>query len=177
MANDCYYRMRIAGKKENVKEFTRAMKGVDEYESCGVGRVFDCTIVDEFMLDESFVEYLEGDCAWSILTAMRDPSRENNVESLSKRLSLSVEAYSEEPGVGFAEHFGIINGEIIIDECVDYFECYLPDFEENISYYDDEFWNSELVKASGMSRENYESFVNTGGYITLGGYHNMEFSI
>lgn len=80
---------------------------------------------------------LSGDCAWSVASCMTDSptsyynqlrerygnrSKATTLKLESKILNLIIEVYSEEPGCCFSEHMLYVNGEEIIDECVDYYE-------------------------------------------------------
>ena len=72
----------------------------------------------------------------------------------AKELGLKVEIFSSEPGCCFAEHILVDeNGETVIDECFDYEELYLGDYETkeeaekdlNIKIADDEWTNEDYV--------------------------------
>ena len=86
-------------------------------------RVFEC---DKFEEDDDGQEYyvmVEGDCAWSVHSCMfegpltySDISKDDGfyrlkkehsttMEEATKKLNLTVEIFSSEPGVGFAEHY------------------------------------------------------------------------
>lgn len=162
MANSCHYYMNIYGEVANIREFIRAMRHEGEYTDGGVGRVFSC---------DEIVHYItclcEGDCAWSVLTAMRNGSDPNNIEKLSKRLHLDIEVYSSEYGVGFEEHFVVSDGNVIVDECVDAYTWSVDDI-------DDDFFENKMVIDAGITRDNYEDFI-VDDYITVGGYKDWWF--
>lgn len=71
MANNCWYQMRIAGKKESVDQFIAMLSGKAPTR---LGRVFSV------YTDEPFTPYpgnkgigyadISGDCAWSIKESM-----------------------------------------------------------------------------------------------------------
>lgn len=162
MANDAYYEMNVMGKKSAVDEFIRAMEGKDEYTDNGVGRV-SCEVFRKHDNDDGTVTYsCAGDCAWSILCAMRDNGRPNNIESLSERLGLEIEAYSEEYGIGFHEHVYINHGIVEVDECVDAYEFNVDDIDDDI------IWDMPKVRESGITKENYMEYAEDG-YIRVGG--------
>lgn len=91
--------------------------------------------------DEPNASYLYGYCAWSVYSCMFGTSHTyyddfitekygnkyigfmgTTLPDESRRLNLKIEVYSEEPGCGFMEHYLIDNGEILIEDCVDYME-------------------------------------------------------
>lgn len=165
MPNYSYYEMKIKGTKKNVEKCIRAMRWEGEYADNGVGRVFNCDIIEQ---NDNFT-IVGGDCAWSISSAMRKGENENNIEKLSKKLNLSIEAYSEEPGCEFQEHFCVINGNIQLDECVDYIETY----EEDVPELDDCFWTQQVVVEAGVTKDNYTDYL-ADGYLHIGGYSSWD---
>ena len=91
--------------------------------------------------DEPNASYLSGYCAWSVYSCMFGTPHTyyddfitekygnkyigfmgTTLPDESRRLNLKIELYSEEPGCGFMEHYLIDNGEILIEDCVDYEE-------------------------------------------------------
>lgn len=91
--------------------------------------------------DELNASYLFGYCAWSVDSCMFGTRHTyyddfitekhgnkyigfmgTTLPDESRRLNLKIEVYSEEPGCGFMEHYLIDNGEILIEDCVDYQE-------------------------------------------------------
>ena len=176
MANNCWYDLSVKGTEENVKAFIRAMKWQDEYADCGVGRVFECDIIDEFAWRGEYYAKISGDCAWSVKSAMCQAYNENNLEAISQRLNLTIEVFSEEPGIGFMEHFAVENGSIMVDDCFDYYECDIDEFEMLMNNDElDYFFEQDFVKEAGMIKENYMEFMHDG-YIEVGGCDlNWEF--
>ena len=125
MANNAFYHMKVVGDSKNVEEFIRAMKWQGEYTVQGVGRVFNADVYEK----EDDYAIIGGDCAWSVISAMRNEGNPNNIEKLSARLNLAIEVYCEECGFEFQEHFLVKNGNVMIDECVDWEEYAVEDFE------------------------------------------------
>lgn len=168
MANNCYYEMHVSGERKAVHEFVRAMKWMGEYAEQGVGRVYSC---DKFDIDDGqgdgYAIGLSGDCAWSILSAMRDDSNPNNIQKLSERLGLEIEAYSSEYGIGFEEHVYINKGDVEVNECVDAYEVCVDDI-------DDETFNSDEFKKKGITKDNYMDYEEDG-WIQVGGFDDWEF--
>lgn len=160
MANYCEYTMKITGRKEVVNELIEMMKWQGKHTDNGLGRIYDCWVEDAEEYDETFVSvYANGNCAWSVLTAMRNyKGRHPSLESETKRLGLLVEVYSSEPGMCFQEHCMIDKGSVVIDECIDYEEHYIGDFD-TIEEYNEEY------------RTNFtEEMIQDEEYIYIGGY-------
>lgn len=166
MANYCDYYMIVKGEAAHVEEFIRAMSWEGEYENCGVGRVYDCDVIEKDTdLDGLTFAVLTGNCAWSIISAMRIESNENNIEKLSARLNLAIEAYSSECGCEFQEHYCVINGVIQCDDCIDYTEICIEDLEE----IGDDFWEQSWIVDAGVTKENAMEYAEDD-WIKIGGY-------
>lgn len=159
MANYCEYVMKITGRKENVEELIEMMKWQGKYENCGLGRIYDCWEDDAEELSEEFgTVQMSGNCAWSVLTAMRNyKGRHPSLESETERLNLLVEVYSSEPGCGFQEHCIIDKGEVILEDCVNYEEHWIGEFnslkeyneERGTDFTDDMIQDDEYVYIGG----------------------------
>jgi hypothetical protein len=160
MANYCEYMMKITGRKEDVNELIEMMQWKGRYEDNGLGRIYDCWAEDAEEFDDTFVSvYVNGNCAWSVLTAMRDYNgRYPSLESETKRLCLVVEVYSSEPGMCFQEHCIIDKGEVVLDDCLDYEEHYIGDFD-TIEEYNEEYGTDFT-----------EDMIEDEEYIYVGGF-------
>lgn len=174
MANDCCYEMHVRSRtEEELKRFVNIMQYEDEEH---LHRIFDA--VERY--EGPFNVVIEGSCAWSVHCCMCDgegsfydaakeriTSKSTTLKLLSKELHLEIEIFSEEPGMGFMEHYKFINGEQTIDEVADYC-CLTPDDyssresaeEETGRHIDEEEWIEAL----------------DGGYIDVGGF-DWNFSI
>lgn len=100
----------------------------------------------EQIQDDTYAIYISGECAWSVDNCMFDGEytdynrwknkvsisefKGTTMPQLSEELNLKIEIYSEETGVGFMEHYLIDNGEILIDDCVEYSEDYDEETDE-----------------------------------------------
>lgn len=91
---------------------------------------------------------LSGNCAWSVYSCMFEGEstyysqwteerkakyecfKGTTIDRISKEFELDIEIFSEEGGCGFMEHYLINNGEIIIDDCIDYHEDYDEETDE-----------------------------------------------
>ena len=78
----------------------------------------------------------------------------------------------EEGGFEFQEHFLIVNGEVEIDECIDWCEIDVEDIDE----IEDDFWQQDWVVASGITKENAKEH-EVDGYVCIGGYDSWDFQI
>ena len=172
MANNCSYSMKVVGdNRENLEKFFRAMNWEGEYKESGVGRVFSCGIDEDIAQREDgrYEMTVSGDCAWSIQSAMiqgllRDFP--NGLPAQSARLNLDIEAFSEECGLEFQEHFLFLKGETIIEECVDWYEIDISDIM------DDAEKVRECIESCGVEKYiesgDYRDYLEDG-YLRLGG--------
>lgn len=159
MANECYYCMKITGKLENVREFVDFIGWEGKYKNNGVGRVFGACVInyDKYNNDVCSCT-IDGDCAWSVYTSMIDNERRDNLCTMSNKLNVIVEVFSQEPGCAFQEHYVIIKGDLDVDECVDW-------QYHDVSTYDSlENYNNEC----GTSFT--EDMIGENGDIEVGGF-------
>ena len=180
MANICSFSMCVRGTHENIKKFYNAMsQDGDLY----MGRGADARILYE---DEEGRALIDGWCKWSVQSAMIDNAismrREPNMWAWGKNVdasklkfitlweacakwNLDMEVYSEEPGCGFQEHYLVIDGQVVYEDCVEYNEYDLDDYDTK------EEAEEELeIK---ITDEEWEE----GGYINRGGFEEWEFEI
>ena len=165
MANNAFYHMKVVGDIHKVEEFIRAMKWQGEYTEQGVGRVFNADVCEK----EDNYAIIGGDCAWSMLSAMRNEANNNNIEKLSERLNLAIEAYCEECGFEFQEHLLVKNGVVIIDQCVDWEEHCVEDYDTK----------EEAEEDLGVTftEEEWANRKENDHRICRGGFENWEFEI
>lgn len=177
MANICSFDMRVKGKHENIENFYNAMTHKGNF---WMGRGAEAEFYYENEVGaEAEVAAIIGNCKWSVYSAltgnaisMRDEPHlwdfdDIDVSTLefltldeaSEKWDLTIEVYSEEPGVGFQEHYLIKSGSFWEDECVDYTEYYLEEFktreeaEQELELQrkiTDEEWESDLVVEGGF---------------------------
>lgn len=113
MANACEFNLRVSGNKQQVLSFFEAMKQHKEYEF-----VSDIDRYDYYDSERYINSYFSGVCKWSIADAML--SKDSiQLDKISKELSLVIEVYSIETGMGFAEHYIFAFGETLEDVTVD----------------------------------------------------------
>lgn len=174
MANICSFSMCVNGNHNDIESFYNAMlqKG-----NIYMGRGADAEIQYE---DEEDRAFIDGWCKWSIQSALidnaismrKEPNRwywgedtdASKLEFITlfeacKKWNLDMEVYSEECGCAFQEHYVIVDGDVICDDCIDYYEYCIDDYktkedaEEELGIeITDEEWNSG------------ECFISRGGF-------------
>lgn len=193
MPNYCYGEILIKGHKDSVDEFVKIMQADYDYYTMEFShkphmyRVFSADYNYENKLEGLMKEVcLSFECAWSAYVCMFNgpgsyyyhDSKEliygTHVQEQAKRLQLEIEIYSEEPGVGFQEHYLVDNfGNIIInDEKDDYQEIYIEEYKDYNDYLEDyEDYNP-------ISEEEFNTVKNSGDeYYRSGGFENWDFEM
>ena len=149
MANICNFSMVVKGKKENIEQFTDMMKQKGTVWM-GRGAVIDFTDMEE-LENGNYRCQIDGDTKWSVYSSMvlnavsmrENPDMWYFEEGIDKtklsfvtifeaceKLELAMEVYSEECGNGFQEHYLFDEGQLIIDETVEYTEEYNEETDE-----------------------------------------------
>lgn len=178
MANDCDFDMAVRGKKKDINKLIEWLEADYDYIVDNNGmpkvmcdsdhhfyRIFDiCSNENDAEDDKAITQIISGYCAWSVAVCMlrnvpfsyyqHDDDRFENLYKdidlleASELLNLTIEIYSREPGMCFAEHYLIDKGKMIIKDCEDYHEYYLNDFnskkeaEKELGFtIDDSEWN------------------------------------
>ena len=178
MPNYCNYSMCVIGRKENVEEFIKVIKADYNYGTMEFSydrhlfRVFDADYDEiEQVGDNAYQVIIDGDCAWSVATCMLEAGyykdlkeryakefRGTTLQIESERLNLDIEVFSEERGMCFQEHYIIRKGELEVDECVDWEEYFLEEYETKeeaekdlgIEITDEEGENEEVISRGGF---------------------------
>jgi len=160
MANNCFYTMKVNGTKENREAWVKKMKDYDEPDH--FYRIFSADVYDED--DDS--TYISGDCAWSIETCCRGSGYSGGDDLLAKNtkdLGLSVEIWSEEPGMAFQEHYIYNKGECEADECVEFHEHYWDESDyPTFAEYVEDVWDGDCP----VDEEDFdeEGWARVGGF-------------
>ena len=149
MPNYCNYSMCVVGAKENIEEFIKVIQADYNYGNMTFSydrhmfRVFEaeCDEIEE-RLNGSYQAIINGYCAWSVASCMLEDGYYNSMKEKhpldfrgttllieSKKLNLDIEVYSEETGCCFQEHYVIIKGDFVRDECVDWVEIWVDDYK------------------------------------------------
>ena len=186
MPNYCNYSMKVVGTKENIEEFIKVMNADYNYYDMTFDydrhmfRVFEAEHDEiEARTDGKFETIINGYCAWSVATCMfeggyykdvkkghPDEFRGTTLDIESKKLNLNIEVYSEEPGCCFQEHYVILNGDIVCDECVEW-----------ESYVVDEFETKEQAEEELDIKITDKEWNECDGYINRGGFGDWDFEI
>lgn len=162
MANICNFSMLVKGKKENIEQFINMM---EQKGTVWMGRGANVYSQDMEELENGKCRcQIDGDTKWSVQSSMVDNAISMRTEperwsfgntdktkltfvtmfEACNQLQLDMEVYSEECGVGFEEHFIFIDGELIIDECVDIVEKYNEETMEYERYGGFGDWDFEI---------------------------------
>ena len=133
MANDCSFEIKaVSKKKEALEQLIQYLQ--NEYDQGPhPWRVFDAEGEDEITKEkELYTVKIRGYCAWSVYSCMfegtstyqseygAEDKNGKTISEMCRKLKVAVEIFSDEPGIGFQEHY-IINkdGEICDDETGD----------------------------------------------------------
>ena len=181
MANICSFDMRVRGNHANIEKFYNAMM---QNGTIYMGRGADAQIEFE---DDDYAA-ITGWCKWSVVSAMVDNAesmRSNpekwwwgdnvdpkNIEFVTlfeacKKWNIDMEVYSEESGCCFQEHYVFVDGDLICEECVEWNEYYLGDYETK----------EEAEKELDIEITEEEWASGADDYISRGGFENWDFEI
>jgi hypothetical protein len=188
MANICNFSMKIVGGEQNVDSFVSALE--QEGHFCmGRGAVVD---MRDYFDDGSI---LFGAVKWSLESSLTDnavsmrkqkETGEGNwandgfidnhefitLAEASEKFDVDVEAYSTEPGCGFAEHILVKKGKVIVNDSAPYQEIW---FEDYANYEEFSKYCPNLAKE--FDERAFEDLCASGDYQAFGGFESTEFSI
>lgn len=191
MPNYCNYRMKIAGRRDNVNAFIQIMKNED-YTKPHLYRVFEADL--EYTEDYGLwmKAYVSGYCAWSVYSCMfpgpatyygddNNAKRQRyyeeqpdnyvigtNIIKEARRLALTIEIYSEEPGMCFQEWYRVVCGEWVLDKSGEYNEWYLGEWNSyqdmqndlgedyKIPFTEEEFKQAKLYDGECWTKREFE---------------------
>lgn len=174
MANICDFSMKVRGKHEDIEKFYNAMM---QKGNIYMGRGADAEINYD---DEDGSALINGWCKWSVVSALvtnaesmrSEPERwywgegvnVNDLEFITlfgacHKWNLIVEVYSEESGCCFQEHYICDKGAIICDECVEWNEYCIEDYETK------EEAEAELgIEITDEEWNSGDTFIGRGGF-------------
>lgn len=162
MANNCFYTMKVYGKKESIEEFVRLLRWETKIDGKGLGKTYSASPAESEMINEEvFMMIISGDCAWSVKSAMM--GRKISLESETRRLGLFLEVFSEEHGCQFQEHLLINKGDVILSEAKDA-AC------ELLEEMDDSEFHALCKKYNLSPKEAEERAAMNDGYCSFGGF-------
>jgi hypothetical protein len=166
--------MKVRGERDNIEKFYNAMM---QQGNVYMGRGADASIDYD---DEDGTAQIEGWCKWSVASAMvsnavsmrTEPNTwywGDGVDSSSlefvtlfeacKKWNIDMEVYSEEPGCCFQEHYLVIDGDIVCDDCTEWNEYCIEDFETK------EEAESELgIEITDEEWNSGDIFISRGGF-------------
>jgi hypothetical protein len=182
MANLCSFLMKVRGNKEDILQFYKALTQ-DGKIWMGRGAGADLEFEGEDLAT------LTGTCKWSIQSALIDNAISMRTDSRSwyfgeglsskdfefvtlyeacERWSLVMEVYAEECGCQFQEHFVCDKGEVLCDDCVNWEEYFVEDYETKEEAEEDlEITITDEEWATGLEE----------GRFTRGGFESWDFEI
>ena len=176
MPNICVGTVKVRGYKDNVEEFTRIIQSNYDYGKPELDfhkphfwRVFEAYIASYETFGLLAVAEYDISCAWSVAACMLpgkfsyyDDTKDgiNGIKTygthlleIGKKLNLDVEIFSSEPGVGFQEHYRIQSGIMCEDECTEYHELYIGEYETYQDLIDDYEGDDRFIKECGINSE------------------------
>ena len=176
MPNICIGTVKVRGYKDNVEEFTRIIQSKYDYDKPDMEfhkphfwRVFEAYIASYETYGLLAVAEYDISCAWSVAACMLpgkfsyyDDTKDgiNGIKTygthlleIGKKLNLDVEIFSSEPGVGFQEHYRIQSGIMCEDECTEYHELYIGEYETYQDLIDDYGGDDRFIKECGINSE------------------------
>lgn len=136
MANLCDFSIKIRGTKASCEKWLALMESYEKEQH--FYRMEDVYVSEADGTEEEYFMVLHGCCAWSLETCCRASGYSEGVDLFAvhtKELNLVMEAWGEETGMGFQEHYIYQNGICLTDECADYYE-YFWDREAYPAYED-----------------------------------------
>ena len=183
MPNICIGTVSVRGYKGNVDEFIRIIQSNYDYihpdaefHKPHFWRVFQA---DVFYYEEYGLEVTAQigiECAWSVACCMLpgqfsyyDENKDDitrfgtNAIEVAKKLNLDIEIYSVEGGMCFQEHYRILSGIMTKDECEDYYEIYIGEYdtyEDLLEDYPPEE-NDFPQKCGIKSKEDFDDFKDS----------------
>lgn len=163
MANICDFSMIVKGKKGNIEQFINMMQQKGTVWM-GRGAVVHSQDMEETELCEIYRCQIDGDTKWSVQSSMVSNAISMRTEpdkwsfgdmdkttltfvtlfEACEQLQLDMEVYSEECGCGFQEHYVFVDGNLVVEECVDYTEEYNEETEEYESSGGFDSWDFEI---------------------------------
>ena len=177
MANMCDFEMRVAGRRVDIAAFFDAMEQRGKY-IMGRGASADIYYDDD---EPTTKATIYGYCKWSVMSALVDNAidmrkhpenwcwpgsdeRDDDCEYITlfeacRKWNLDMEVYSAESGCCFQEHYMIEDGTLTCEDCVDYYEYYIGDYEtieEAEAELDTDITNEEWLEGEFITRGGFE---------------------
>ena len=165
--------MCVKGTHENIEKFYNAMCQDDNIY---MGRGAEADIQYE---DEENRAFIDGWCKWSVQSAMIDNAismrtepnmwyfgdgfDKSKIEFITlieacQKYNIDMEVFSEESGCCFQEHIMVIDGDVVIDDCVEFHEYWIDNFDTK------EEAEKELEIEITDEEWNHEDRIGRGGF-------------
>lgn len=179
MANICSFQMCVRGNHSNIEKFYDALS---QKGKIWMGRGAEA----ELKFESEDRAFIIGWCKWSVQSALMDdaismrtepetwhhePGEEEHeyitLYEACKKWSLDMEVYSEEGGCCFQEHYVFVDGDLICEECEDWYEYYLGDYETK----------EEAEEELNIEITDKEWAIFSSDYLGRGGFENWDFEI
>lgn len=190
MANLCSYDLYATGKEEDLEKFARMMEW--EEKPAVDGSMYCADMYLEKPVDNgdgTFTQHFSSATRWSVQHGMIDRADSDECVSLTtaaRKLSLSMEIWSEEPGCCFAEHIVINEDGGYSIECEDYYEIYAEDLAEQLDKAEEEITADDLKShlegfvdqdaLEGLDMDEVFSRLRENGTVSIGGFEqNSDF--
>lgn len=132
MANTCFYEIKVTGRKNDVDRVFEVLRNENNQERLIRQDLVSMDDVDRVDIENNKIISREGygECAWSLACSLCiDECQEGtiNLQQLSRKYNVVIEAMSEECGMEFCEHYLFDKGDTVMDETYDYQEIELDD--------------------------------------------------
>ena len=180
MANLCSFEMIAIGTKENMKKFIDALS---QEGPIWMGRGAAVYVNDDnnaLYTGDNIIVNISGSCKWGLIASLiQDAISMQHQKETSKGIwdnddgfldthefitlfeackkwNIQMEAYSEEPGQGFAEHLSYIN-DVPKTEVTKYYETWIDHFDTKESAekehgpISDEAWDNGYISNGGFA--------------------------
>jgi hypothetical protein len=173
MANICDFVMRVKGKRENIEKFYNTMH---QNGNVYMGRGAEA----EINYEDNDIAEINGWCKWSVVSALIDNAISMRTEpgkwyfganfnfsktqfvtliEACRRWDIDMEVYSEESGCAFQEHYMVVDGDLVIDECVEWNEYCIDDYETK-----EEAERELEIEITDEEWDSKDSFISRGGF-------------
>lgn len=193
MANICIVDMQVTGSEGSILEFEKILYAKYNYEKNEFSykphlfRIFGIYSDDEIEKIGGllYTKHYYFECAWNAEICLMDtpksyydiykdvfnPFYGTNIIKESIRLNLDIELWSQE--CSFEEHIHVRQGKILINECYDYEDIYIADYDNyndylnSDAYYEDTKITKEIfdnAKEAGEDIAEYHEALNAGEF-------------
>lgn len=195
MANCCITNIVVRGRKECVEQFDKILHAGYNYNTMEFPdgphfhrvRDIDRGLYQEYGL-MAMQDYIV-DCAWSAELCLMNtpdsyydkrvqqeqkegiPNHSTNIVDVSAQYGLDIELWSQEAGCEFEEHILVKHGEVIENECYDYHDYYIEEYdtydefiEDNKPYISEEIVTREMFDDAKSRREPDIEIEEDGAY-------------